>query len=90
MNIGILGLGEVGQAIKKLCLKKHRVFARDLKLDEFKDKKIDILHVCIPYSKNFEKIVIRSCCFSVYFARFSHPFLSSPCSLYIQLLSAQS
>ena len=60
MNIGILGLGEVGQAIKKLCLEKHKVYCRDLKFDELKGKKIDILHVCIPYSKSFEKIVTKT------------------------------
>jgi hypothetical protein len=60
MNIGILGLGEVGQAIKKLCAQKHRVFCRDLKFDEIKRQKIDFLHVCIPYSQDFEKIVTKT------------------------------
>ena len=34
MNIGILGIGEVGSAIKKLVEKKHRVFTADRKLME--------------------------------------------------------
>jgi hypothetical protein len=59
MNIGILGLGEVGGAIKKLCLKKHQVFVREMSFDEIGDNKIDLLHVCIPYTDKFNDIVIK-------------------------------
>ena len=60
MNIGILGTGEVGSAIKKIVEKKHDVFTKDRKDDFIKKQKIAILHVCIPYSKQFIKIVIKT------------------------------
>lgn len=60
MNIGILGLGEVGQAIKKLCQPKHQVYVRDLSFDEIKKKPIDILHICIPYNKIFNSVVKKT------------------------------
>lgn len=49
-KIGILGLGEVGKAIKLLSQKSHTVFTKDLDHDEIESNRIDILHVCIPYS----------------------------------------
>lgn len=58
MNIGILGLGEVGSAMKQLCEQKHQVFGRTRHNDELSAKKIDILHICIPYSNEFEKVVV--------------------------------
>ena len=58
MNVAILGLGEVGSAIKKLTSKKHNVFVRELDYDEIGGEKINVLHVCIPYSNQFEKTVI--------------------------------
>lgn len=60
MNIGILGIGEVGAAIKKIVEKKHRVFTKDRKNDFIKKQKIDVLHICIPYGKQFMKIVIKA------------------------------
>lgn len=60
LNVGILGIGEVGSSILSLVSKKHNAFARDIATDSIKDRKLDILHVCIPYNKNFEKIVIES------------------------------
>lgn len=60
MKIGILGLGEVGSAIKKLVSKKHQVFVKDLDFDEIKSKKVHILHVCIPYTKKFIKSVTKT------------------------------
>lgn len=56
MIIGVLGLGQVGQALKKLCEEKYHVLSKDLMFDEFQGKKIDILHICIPYSNNFVDI----------------------------------
>lgn len=58
MKVGIIGLGEVGTAIKKIAEKKHSVFTKDRKLDLIKNNKIDVLHICIPYSPEFEKTVI--------------------------------
>lgn len=57
MKVGILGNGEVGSAIKKIAGKKHEVFYKDRKNDYIKGQKIDVLHVCIPYSRDFIKIV---------------------------------
>lgn len=53
MKVGILGYGEVGQAIAKFY-KNPRI--KDLKRDDDL-KGIEILHVCIPWSKDFVKIV---------------------------------
>lgn len=47
--VGILGVGEVGTAIKQACQKKYQVLTKDLGEDKLKDKKIEIFHVCIPY-----------------------------------------
>jgi len=52
-NIGILGYGEVGQAIAKFY-KNPKI--KDLKRDD-NLKGVDILHICIPYSDNFVKTV---------------------------------
>ena len=60
MNIGILGIGEVGSAIKKIIEKKHKVFIADKKEDLIIGNKIDILHICIPYSNLFIKTAIRA------------------------------
>lgn len=57
MNIGILGLGEVGSAIKQLVDTKHQTFVRELDYDHIKDQSIDILHVCIPYTPKFVDLV---------------------------------
>lgn len=55
-NIGILGFGEVGKAISKFYC---RPLIKDLERDTFKNKKLLILHVCLPYNQNFEKIIKR-------------------------------
>lgn len=61
MIVGILGLGQVGIAIKKLCRKKYHVVGRDITIDEFKSvATIDILHICIPYSETFEQTVVQT------------------------------
>ena len=52
-NVGILGYGEVGQAIAKLY-KGAKV--RDLK-STADLAGVEVLHICIPYSKDFVKIV---------------------------------
>lgn len=61
MIVGILGLGQVGNSIKELCQSKYTVVSRDLNLDEFRTSPpIDILHVCIPYSNEFDRIVVNT------------------------------
>ncbi len=52
-KIGILGYGEVGRAVSKFY-KNPRI--KDLKRDD-NLKGVDILNVCIPWGKNFVKIV---------------------------------
>lgn len=49
MKSGILGYGEIGKAISKVCKEAgDEVLARDVDRDEF-DGKIDVIHVCIPF-----------------------------------------
>lgn len=60
MNIGIIGTGEVGTAIKKIVEKKHAVFTKDRTNDFIKPQRIDVLHVCIPDSKQFIGIVVKA------------------------------
>ena len=57
LNVGILGIGEVGSSILTLASKIHNVLVRDINKDSIGNQKLDILHVCIPYVKDFEKIV---------------------------------
>lgn len=59
MNIGIIGTGDVGKAIKKIVEKKYHVFTKDRKNDCIKMQPIDILHICIPYSEKFISIVVK-------------------------------
>jgi len=54
-KIGILGYGEVGEAVAKFY-KKPRI--KDLNKDDDL-KGIEILNVCIPWSNNFVKVVKR-------------------------------
>ncbi len=54
-KIGILGYGEVGQSIAKFYKKP---LIKDLKRDD-ELIGIDILHICIPWSDKFVKIVKR-------------------------------
>jgi len=62
MKIGILGLGEVGQAIKEVYLNANtinfEIKANDLKagVNEFEEAMV-FLNVCLPYSAKFEEIV---------------------------------
>ncbi len=51
-KIGILGYGEVGQAIAKFY-RNPRI--KDLNRDDGL-KGVEILHICLPWSKNFVKI----------------------------------
>lgn len=53
MRIGILGYGEVGQAIAKFY-KNPKI--KDLKRDDGL-KGVKILHICLPWQENFVKIV---------------------------------
>jgi len=50
-TIGILGHGEIGKAVAKFYQnkKKFNLLLKDLKFDQFGNRKIDILNVAIPY-----------------------------------------
>jgi UDP-N-acetyl-D-mannosaminuronate dehydrogenase len=52
-KVGILGYGEVGQAIAKFYQNPK---IKDLKRDDGL-KGVEILHICLPWSNNFVKIV---------------------------------
>lgn len=52
-KIGVLGYGEIGQAIAKFY---KNPLIRDLNINTFEEN-LDVLHVCLPYLKNFQKIV---------------------------------
>lgn len=56
--IGVLGVGEVGSAIAEIFKKQFRVLKRDIKYDGIKKTKVEVLHVCIPYTDKFEKTVL--------------------------------
>ncbi len=58
MIVGIIGMGEVGGAIKKLCEKKHEVYWRTRSEDTLSGKQIDILHLCFPFNENFKQTAI--------------------------------
>jgi len=49
--IGILGYGEVGQAIAQ-CY-RYTPLIKDLNRDEIKNQELEVLHVCIPWSETF-------------------------------------
>ncbi len=57
INIGIIGVGEVGNAIKQIVEKKHTVFLRDKQYDGIKGQAIENLHICIPFTSNFISLV---------------------------------
>ena len=60
MRIGILGYGQVGKVIALFYKKKKYILLiKDLNRDDFKKEKLEILNVCLPYFKNFEKVVSR-------------------------------
>lgn len=60
MYVGVIGLGQVGSAVKQLLAQKHTIFGRDLNFDEISGKKIDFLHICTPYNQQFESLVLQA------------------------------
>jgi len=54
MEDGILGLGEVGEAIQTFFPNAH---IKDKKFENFSLPEVKFLHVCIPYQEGFEEIV---------------------------------
>ncbi|MEK7622394.1 MAG: hypothetical protein AAB430_00855 [Patescibacteria group bacterium] len=58
LTVGILGIGEVGSSIAKLVKSKHKLLLKDINLDEIQSRHLDVLHVCLPYSQNFNRLVL--------------------------------
>lgn len=59
MKIGIIGVGEIGSALKKCYVENgYNVYCKDFHLNE-DIYKCDFLNICIPYSKEFVSIVIN-------------------------------
>jgi len=54
-TVGILGYGEVGKALAKFY--KNPQIKDLIRKDKLID--LDILHICIPYDKNFVKTVVK-------------------------------
>jgi len=60
----VIGLGEIGFPIFKLLSKKIKIDGFD-KIEKFNTnnfsniKNIEFMHICIPFSKNFEKSVLE-------------------------------
>ena len=60
MEIGILGYGEIGQALKKIYnnFKKFNVKIKDLERDDGLEG-IKVLNICIPFSNSFVEVVTK-------------------------------
>lgn len=59
-NIGILGYGEIGKAIEKFYQDpiRYKISIADKDFDRLASD-LNILHVCIPDSKDFKKIILH-------------------------------
>jgi UDP-N-acetyl-D-mannosaminuronate dehydrogenase len=60
---GILGMGQIGIALKNVLLPHFRVYGKDRHYDEMKEHKIDILHIAIPCEKPL--FFIKTACQSI-------------------------
>ena len=65
----VAGLGEIGLPIQKLLSRAISVFGYDKKTElmntkkfkKFENHETEILHICIPFTKNFHRNVISLC-----------------------------
>jgi UDP-N-acetyl-D-mannosaminuronate dehydrogenase len=57
-NVLIVGFGEIGKSMYNVIEKsgKYKMFKKDVEELKLKEK-IDVMHVCIPYSENFVDVV---------------------------------
>jgi len=63
----VIGLGEIGNPILKVLEKGFPTFGFDVnpklmdqkKYKKFEDRKTILVHICIPYSKTFDKSIIK-------------------------------
>lgn len=58
-TVGIIGVGEVGGAIKKLAKNHFTVFERDVSYNQITGH-VDVLHLCLPFSNQFTKVAIKA------------------------------
>lgn len=54
----VIGLGQIGSAVYQVLSDKYEVDALDINPEPVKDK-VDVLHICFPYSETFVKEVKR-------------------------------
>lgn len=52
----VIGAGEIGTALKEVLSKKYTVVIKDKEPLELEES-VQVMHIAIPYTKNFEKIV---------------------------------
>lgn len=52
----IIGYGEVGRAIHKVV---GEAFIVDRKVTNWREDRVDVIHICIPYSKEFNAVVSK-------------------------------
>lgn len=64
-NVLLIGNGKVGSALAGLIKKFHNLTVYDVEAVEVQPQKFDVMHVCFPYTKTFEREVseyIRKFC----------------------------
>lgn len=57
-NSAIIGIGEIGKSLSLLLEKKYQVTKVDIK-DQPSAELVDVMHICIPYTKEFVREVKR-------------------------------
>jgi len=81
MKVGILGHGEVGQAIAKFF---DKPLIKDKRYSSPEKFSVDILHVCIPYSDDFANIICDEIQFAQPFLTIIHSTVSPFTTRYIR------
>jgi 3-hydroxyisobutyrate dehydrogenase-like beta-hydroxyacid dehydrogenase len=62
-KVAILGTGEIGRSMMEVLKPFYKVYGKSRSIDELKYKgikEVDVLHVCIPFSDDFIKIVTQN------------------------------
>jgi len=58
MKVLVVGLGEVGSALLEIVKGVYDAVGYDIKNPSKLPEKVDMLHVCLPYTENFAKVVV--------------------------------
>lgn len=58
-NVGVIGVGEVGNAIAEILSAKFAVYKKDISFNEIENNKIAFLHICFPFNENFVSLVVK-------------------------------